>query len=163
MPEDKLKGNLQRKAKNFKTSDGKLFFTSKESCLEVVGEDEYEKHKEIFETAHGFGHRGINKMWWALKKLYYGIPRRMVEDFVKNCEACSIHENFKTKDKVKNITANAIFERIQIDLIDVRQYEAENDGFNWLLHVIDVYSKFTFVFPMKTKTGKEVKKFFIEF
>jgi transposase InsO family protein len=43
-----------------------------------------------------------------------------------------------------------------VDLIDVSDYEKTNCGHKWLLTIIDVHSKYSWVFPLKTKTGKEV-------
>ncbi|KAF9760548.1 Gag-pol polyprotein [Nosema granulosis] len=47
-------------------------------------------------------------------------------------------------------------ERLMIDLIDMKRYKEENVGFSVILTIIDVYSKFSWAFPLKTKTGKEV-------
>jgi transposase InsO family protein len=45
-----------------------------------------------------------------------------------------------------------------IDLIDMTRYKKINDGFCWVLTIIDVYSKFAWAFPLKSKSGEEVTK-----
>ena len=45
-----------------------------------------------------------------------------------------------------------------MDLIDLRHYTTFNDGVQYLLTIIDVFSKYAMVFPLKTKQGKEVAK-----
>lgn len=95
-------------------------------------------------------------MWQAFSSQYCGVPRSYIEEFVRSCSSCAVNQPLKTHDIVKNITAAENWERIQIDLIDLRQYSSENDEFCWILHVLDVYSKFSFVFPMKRKCAEEV-------
>lgn len=102
----------------------------------------------------------MKKMWLEFSSKYYGIPRTVIEDFVRKCSTCALSEPLKKTDPVKNITAKENWERIQIDLIDLRQYSQSNDEYNWILHVIDVYSKFSFVYPMKQKSAQEVRNSF---
>ena len=42
------------------------------------------------------------------------------------------------------------------DLVDMKQFSRKNNGFKFLLTVIDVYSKYAWIIPLKTKTGKEM-------
>jgi len=44
-----------------------------------------------------------------------------------------------------------------MDAIDMRKFTAENDGYNWILNIVDVYSKFMFAFALKTKSAEEVR------
>ena len=41
-------------------------------------------------------------------------------------------------------------------MIDVRQFSKQNNKYKYLLTIIDVYSKFAWVIPLKTKTGSEL-------
>ena len=98
-------------------------------------------------------------MWDEFSSKYCGVPRKFVDDFVRECSSCAINVPLKDRDIVRNITASANWERIQIDLIDLRKYSDMNDEYCWILHVLDVYSKFSFAFPMKQKSAVEVRKF----
>ena len=42
------------------------------------------------------------------------------------------------------------------DLIDMSSFSRSNKGYKYLLTVIDVFSKYDWIVPLKTKTGKEV-------
>lgn len=106
---------------------------------------------------------GMNYLWSTISSKYCGILRKIVEDYVRNCHSCIVGNPLKTHDFVRNITATQCWERIQIDLIDLRQYATANDGFCWILHVIDVYSRFSFVFKTKCKTASEVSLFEFNF
>ncbi|KAL5493961.1 hypothetical protein EMCRGX_G015214 [Ephydatia muelleri] len=48
----------------------------------------------------------------------------------------------------------SVKEKNQIDLIDMRHLP--HDGFKWILHIVDHWSKFTFAFPLAQKSAKEV-------
>ena len=44
---------------------------------------------------------------------------------------------------------------VQSDLIDMQKYSQKNSGFNYILVVIDCFSKFLWCVPLKNKTAKE--------
>jgi hypothetical protein len=48
------------------------------------------------------------------------------------------------------------------DLIDMKKYLEENEGYFYLLNVIDTFSKFAWALPLKKKDGMTVSKAFGE-
>lgn len=46
----------------------------------------------------------------------------------------------------------------QADLVDMQKYSKENNGYKYLLTVIDVFSKYAWARPLKQKSGKEVEQ-----
>ena len=42
------------------------------------------------------------------------------------------------------------------DLVEIKEFEEENDGVKFLLTVIDVFSKFGWMKPLKNKSGESV-------
>ena len=46
------------------------------------------------------------------------------------------------------------------DLIDMREFSKDNKRYNYLLNVIDIFSKYAWSIPLKTKTASEVTKAF---
>ena len=46
------------------------------------------------------------------------------------------------------------------DLIDMREFSNDNKDYNYLLNVIDIFSKYAWSLPLKTKTALEVTKAF---
>ena len=46
------------------------------------------------------------------------------------------------------------------DLVDMSPFSRSNKGYKYLLTVIDVYSKYGWIVPLKTKTGQEVAQAF---
>ena len=49
-----------------------------------------------------------------------------------------------------------------IDLVDMTKYEAENDGYGWILTCIDLFTRYAWAIPMKTKSKKDSWKAFKE-
>lgn len=48
-------------------------------------------------------------------------------------------------------------------LSDMKTYSKYNDGFNYVLCVFDVFSKYAYVRPMKQKNSESIKKMFWKF
>ena len=46
------------------------------------------------------------------------------------------------------------------DLVDMSTFSRSNKGYKYLWTVIDVFSKYGWIVPVKTKTGKEVAQAF---
>ena len=46
------------------------------------------------------------------------------------------------------------------DLIDMKEFSKDNKDYNYLLNVIDIFSKYAWSIPLKTKTASEVTKAF---
>ena len=55
---------------------------------------------------------------------------------------------------------NSIDEIWAADLIDMQAYSKDNNGIKYLLTVIDIFSKFVCIVPLKRKTGQEVANAF---
>ena len=55
---------------------------------------------------------------------------------------------------------SAIDEIWAADLIDMQAFSKDNIGIKYLLTVIDVFSKFFWIVPLKRKTGQEVANAF---
>ena len=47
-------------------------------------------------------------------------------------------------------------ETFQADLVDMQQHSRENKGFKYLLTIIDVFSKFAWAVPVKSKSGEDI-------
>ncbi len=70
-----------------------------------------------------------------------------------------IHELFKParkKFKRRKFEVRGVADTFQIDLADMSQFSKFNKNFKYILVAIDVYSKYGFARPLRTKTGAEV-------
>ena len=84
---------------------------------------------------------------------YYVISSGIIRDFVSNCETCIRNDKLTI---VPDIHINIIShkqERYIMDFIDISRYSDYNDGYCWILNVIDTYTKYLFSFKMYYKTA----------
>ena len=56
----------------------------------------------------------------------------------------------------RRVNVNGIDEIWAADLIDMQAFAKDNNGIKYLLTVIDVFSKFVWIVPLKQKTGQDV-------
>ena len=62
----------------------------------------------------------------------------------------------------KKVIVNHIDEIHSCDLVDMQKYSKMNKGYKYIFTNIDIFSKYAWSFPLKTKTIKEIKSCFQE-
>ena len=68
----------------------------------------------------------------------------------------TLHKPARRRFKRNPVIVNAKEEQWQADLVDVQALKKDNDGYRFLLTVIDALSKYAWVVPLKDKTGKSL-------
>ena len=48
----------------------------------------------------------------------------------------------------------------KLDLVDMQKNKSQNKNFNYILTVIDIFSKFAWAIPIKNKTGDSITRAF---
>jgi len=76
----------------------------------------------------------------------------------KNCPTCIRNVTIKEKNDITPIIANAPFERLQMDLVDLLSFAEHNDGYSYILTMVDVFSRYVWVIPLKDKEGSTINK-----
>jgi hypothetical protein len=75
---------------------------------------------------------------------------------INSCVACQQSQPLYVKDRMTHIFAKKTNERFQIDMIDLHRWKNENDGNSYIMNVRNIFSKFCFAIPTKSKTMEEV-------
>ena len=70
--------------------------------------------------------------------------------------ADELHKPVRRKFGKRQVFAKQIDDIWAADLVDMSSFSRSNRGYKFLLTVIDVYSKYGWIVPLKNKTGKEV-------
>lgn len=101
----------------------------------------------------------------------FGGPGRLAESLdIKYSSVKRFLEQIETYNKNKGVRHKFVRRKIssptidyvwQADLIDVSKYSRINKGIHFLLTVIDVLSRYAFVYPLRRKTAKEVTEGFL--
>jgi len=88
------------------------------------------------------------------------LKKNDVKIFLDSNEAYSLHKPKRKKFIRKKIIVPGIDHLWQIDLLDVSKIKDENDNYRYFLTVIDCFSKFAWVEPIKNKQGLTVLEAF---
>src|SRR5215469_8193575 len=74
--------------------------------------------------------------------------------------AKELHKPVRIHFKKRTIITKGIDDLWAADLIDMKKYSEENNGYSYMINVIDTFSKFAWALPIKTKDGVTVSKAF---
>ena len=68
-----------------------------------------------------------------------------------------LNEPVINKFERKKVIVNHIDEIHSCDLVDTQKYSKVNRGYKCIFTNIDIFSKYAYAFPLKSKTVKEIK------
>ena len=83
-----------------------------------------------------------------------------VRDFLSEQDAYTLHKPARVHFKRNRVFVTKPLKQFQADLCDMQALADHNDSFNYLLTVIDVFSKKAYARVLKKKTASEVVKAF---
>lgn len=69
-----------------------------------------------------------------------------------------LHSPARKKFKRRRVIIKSIDDLWQADLVDMSTYAKQNKGFHFILTIIDCFSKYAWIVPLKDKSGKNVMK-----
>ncbi|KAK7096157.1 hypothetical protein V1264_005490 [Littorina saxatilis] len=128
-----------------------IVYCTKASCPVVTYEEMFETIRKCHEKV---GHSGRDKTWSEVRANYAGIKHSVLDIFLKTCTACTQRQPSKSPPAGRPMINLEFLLRLQIDLVDMR---SQPDGeFKWILHARDHFTKFSWLYPMKTKMAAEV-------
>ena len=109
----------------------------------------YYKNKNLF---------GRDRLFEIIKEKDLPISRRQIMEWLKHQQVHQLTQKTKKVSKFQSTILKAPFQQIGIDLIDMNKLKFNN--YRYILTGIDLFSKYAWVYPMKTKdeTLKYLKK-----
>ena len=121
-------------------------------------------------------HIADDKMIKAINELPYNQQQYgtfLVKNIIRSKRKLGLGNNFTMEDlsnelnkpvinkfERKKIIVNHIDEIHSCDLVDMQKYSRVNKGYKYIFTNIDIFSKYSWSFPLKTKTIKEIKSCF---
>lgn len=148
---------LRRKAEHFTMLGDDLCFRSNDRLLKVVFEYENTLMMHIIKSEHEEAHIGMTKLVDLLNRKYYGIPKSVICNYVRSCQACSRFNSLQTIQPVYVNDITRKYDRYMMDCVDLRKYSESNEGYSWILNIIDTYTKYLWSIKLKNKTALSVK------
>ena len=88
-----------------------------------------------------------------------GYSQKDVKEWLKGQPTYTLHTPAR-KHPTRRYVVHDIDDQWQADLADVSLLKKENKGYVFLLTVIDLFSRYAWVRPLKSKRGEEVAKAF---
>ncbi|XP_069128436.1 uncharacterized protein [Argopecten irradians] len=114
-----------------------------------------------FNTENGGAYLSPGKVYQVLKAAGYSqLGLHKIRRYIQSLDSYSLQKPSRHRFRRARVEVSGPFEQYDADLADVSNLSSENDGIRFLLIVIDVFSRFLWVEPLRSKTGKEVLKAF---
>jgi len=88
------------------------------------------------------------------------LPVKEITEFLHEQDEYTKHKPIKRKFQRRRVYVTHIDDQFQADLVDMQEFKKYNNDTNYILTVIDVFSKFACGIPIKNKTGHEIAKAF---
>ena len=117
--------------------------------MEDVEQDLKENYTK---PGHPIAYSGIQQIY----SYYNGkIPVKKIQEFLSGNESYTLHREFH---KQKRNTSFTHFKRyqFQMDLVEIQEHAKYNDNTRYLLNVIDTFTRYAFVRPLKDKKATSV-------
>lgn len=92
-----------------------------------------------------------------LKYALNNLSDKKIKKWLSEQETHAIHKPVKRNFVRRNIIVSGIDDQWQSDLADLSNISRQNNGYKYLLGCIDVFSKYAWVVPLKSKSAKDVR------
>ena len=96
------------------------------------------------------------KLYKAAKKEDSSITLMQVEHFLESQKSYTLHRHFNSRFHQWKVLAHGVRYQFQADLIDYAPLKRENGSMTFLLSVIDMFSWYAMLIPIKNKWGDTV-------
>ena len=103
---------------------------------------------------------GVNVLFREAKKLDPRIKMKDVQSFLQNQYVYTLHKPARRNFIRNKVIVPGPNYQFQIDLSDMQSIKEENDGYQYILTCIDVFSKEAWAIPVKNKSADEILRVF---
>ena len=104
----------------------------------------------------GVGHIGQDSTWYSCLRMFDGITREIVRAYIRRCAVCQTKQPKQHRAALVPLSSKALWERVEMDLLDYNN--RPSNGFHYIWHAQDHFSKFHFAAPIVSKSAAEVVK-----
>jgi hypothetical protein len=123
----------------------------------LTKEEEEYLRSIYFDPAHPASYQSPLRLYIFVKNDgQFSITLKQIKDWLQTQEAYSLNRNVLRNFQRGRVLVTGIDDQWEADLADLQDYASENDGYKYLLFVIDVFSRFAWVKPLKSKEAKNI-------
>ncbi|WAR09981.1 YMD3-like protein [Mya arenaria] len=114
-----------------------------------------------YDAKHPGGFAGPQKLYKVVQKEgKFRIGMHRIRKFLHDQESYSLHKPVRRRFQRNHVISAGKDDLWMADLIDMDKFADSNEGFKYILLLIDTFSKYVWLEPLKHKTGDEVAKAF---
>ena len=111
------------------------------------------------DPSHPASFGGVDAVYRELKDQGKNkISRKQVKEWLSQQDVYTLHKPARRYYKRSRVIVSGKDAQFQADLVDVQSLSRYNKGFKYLLTCVDIFSKYAWVIPLKTKQGQELVK-----
>lgn len=115
--------------------------------------------ENILETIYFNPKSGLasaRKLYTDARKIDKNIKMKHVKEWLAKQTTYTLHKPARKKFQRNRVLVSAIDEQFQIDLVDIQSLAQYNDNYKYLLTCIDIFSKYAWAIPLKSKHSTTV-------
>jgi hypothetical protein len=110
-----------------------------------------------FDTSNPASYSGVEKLYQYIKSEgKFKIGRHKIRKWLQSQQAYSLTRGARRKFPRSRVIVEGIDSQWDMDLMDMVDLAKHNDGYKYVLMVIDIFSRFAYCEPIKTKKGGDV-------
>src|SRR5277367_962368 len=89
-----------------------------------------------------------------------GLSQKAVKAWLRGQVTYTLHKTARVRFGSRKYHVSGMDHQWQMDLVDMQAYATDNDGFKYILTVIDMFSRYAWAVAIKSKSPKDVKPAF---
>ena len=114
-----------------------------------------------YNPEHPASFGGVDSIYRVVKEEgKHQISRNRIRSWLKKQDTYTLHKPVRIHFKRNRVLVGGFDEQWEADLVIMDSLSKQNNGYKYLLTVIDVLSKYSWVEPIKTKTGESLVQAF---
>ena len=103
---------------------------------------------------------GISTLWKKIKEDDKKIKYSELKQWLQEQETYTLHKKIVKKFKYRKTIVSGIDSQWQSDIVEMQKYVSYNDGYRYILTVIDILSRYGWAIPLYSKRGDEMAQTF---
>ena len=112
--------------------------------------------KVYYDPAHPAGFGGLEAVYRAAAEDGVPITRHRVAEWLKKQETYTLHKPARKSYPRNRVMVSGIDIQWQADLADLSSLSKFNQGYRYILTCIDIFSKYAWAIPLKTKSASSL-------
>ncbi|XP_015793694.1 uncharacterized protein LOC107370222 [Tetranychus urticae] len=103
-----------------------------------------------------------DKLFQEARKIDASLKKDEVIEWLKSQLTYTLHKPVRRNFSRNRIIVSSIDEQWEADLVEMQEFAQQNNGYRYIITIIDSFSKYAWAFPIKQKTALAVTKVFTE-